>query len=150
MTQDSVFVTDKLLDLHQTFFVLHQPINSLLVNWKLTVLSFFFTVYFSRIYRFVKSASHFSSRFTCAKNMSNQISRIRMAVKKTSRQEQTFIQCSSLFQVYFVSSLLNKESMIRLIKPVVFSRCNYFTTQGYSVSNYLLILYQIIFSLLYL
>ena len=60
----------------------------------------------------------------------------------------SFSPCSSLFLVYFVSSLLNKESMIRLIKPVVFFRCNYFTTQGNliqciklpfnSVSNYLL------------
>ena len=49
MTQDRIFVSDKLFDLHQTYFTLHHTINSLLANWKLTVLSFFFTVYFSRI-----------------------------------------------------------------------------------------------------
>ena len=78
MTKGSVFVTDKLLDLHQTYFTLHH----LLVNWKLTVLSFSFTDYFSRLCQFVQSGSLFSSRFTRAKNMSNQISRTRVTAKK--------------------------------------------------------------------
>ena len=57
MTKDIVFVTDKLLDLRQTYFTLHQTINFSLVNWALTVLSFFFiTVHFSRISGIVQSA----------------------------------------------------------------------------------------------
>ena len=68
--------------------------HSLLVEWKLTVLSFFSL-------RFI-CAANLSTFFTVYPRceymqMSNQISRIH-DVAKTSQQEQTFVlQCSSLF-----------------------------------------------------
>ena len=89
-------------------------IYSLLIDWKLTALSFFLHGLF--VLKYAKSSNQrdFFSRFTCFSNMSNQNSRIRVTAKKPLQQEQTFfLQCSFLFHTS-VSSLLNKESMYRL------------------------------------
>ena len=43
----------------------------------------------------------------------NSVSRIRVTVKKTSQQEQSFSRCFSHFLCAFVSSLLNKESVVQ-------------------------------------
>ena len=52
------------------------------------------------------------SQCTGAKNMSNQISRIRVTEKKPSQQEQTFfLQSFSLFLRASVFILRNEESM---------------------------------------
>ena len=139
MTQDRIFVTDKLFDLHQTYFTPHQTVNSLSANWQ-------FCLFFLRFFFLWYADSSNQRDFFLFGSRTLRIFPIKLVKyawlhKKTLHEQKFFLQCSSLFLRAFVSSLLNKESMIRLIKPVVYSWCNCFTT-------YLLILYQITFSLL--
>ena len=72
-----------------------QTIDSSLVDRKLTI--FFF----------------FSSRFTSFRNMSNQISRIRVTTKNFATRANFFLSMLFLVSLYaFVSSLLNKKSIV--------------------------------------
>ena len=89
-------------------FVDSAIIDSLVVEYKLTVLSFFSSQFIFLEYTDSSNQrDFFSSRLTRAENMSIQISRIRVTPKKTSEQEQAFfLQCSSLFLRASVSSLL--------------------------------------------
>ena len=64
------------------FSLVGLSIESLLADWKLTVLSFFFfTVHFSRIWPICPINVAFFSVHSFDKNMSNQISRIRVIAK---------------------------------------------------------------------
>ena len=92
--------------------------DSLLVDRKLTVWSFFHDLFVLEYANSSNQCDLFFSRFTCSTNMSNQICRIRVTPKTVRNKSKVFIfnnQYSSLFLRTSVSSLLNKESMFSQI-----------------------------------
>ena len=90
----------------RTMLLVLSDLDSLLIDLKLTILFFISSRFiFFRKCRFVQSAWLFSTRFTGAKNTSNQICRIPVTVKNFATW------ANSLFLRASVSSVLNKESM---------------------------------------
>ena len=96
-------------------------VNLLLVDWRLTDLSFFFLRFVLKyilkficpnIIRNLFNQLTFFLRLTLFTNMSNQISQIRVIAKTFASRANFFLQCSSLFLRACVSCLLNENSVV--------------------------------------